>query len=87
MARYAAKKFSIEFAKTAQAPPPDLRTRAREILRGIADTLKGIPARSALWQAMDAGYAELNLAGWRFDYRIDHRDRRIVVVDARRAEA
>jgi hypothetical protein len=85
MARHAGKTFSIEFSETAQMPPADLRTRARRILRGVADSLRGVPATSALWRAMDAGNAELNLAGWRFEYRIDHRDRRIVVVDARRA--
>jgi hypothetical protein len=81
------KTFSIEFAETAQAPPADLLARAHEVLLGVADSLRGIPARSALWRAMDAGNAELNLAGWRFEYRVHHRDRRIVVVDARRAEA
>jgi len=36
---------------------------------------------------MGAGNAELNLAGWRFEYRVDRRDRRILVVDAQRAGA
>ena len=87
MARDPDKSFSIEFADSMDATPAHLLERAHEILVGIADSLKAIPARSALWCAMRAGNAELNLAGWRFEYRIERRDRRIVVVDARRADA
>jgi hypothetical protein len=79
--------FKIEFASAAHALPAHLRTRAREILRAVADSLDAIPESSALWREMDAGNAELNLAGWRFEYRVDHRDRSIVVVDARRVDA
>jgi predicted TIM-barrel fold metal-dependent hydrolase len=87
MARNAGKIFAIEFAAAAHALPMHLRARAREILRGVADSLKGIPESSALWREMDAGNAELNLAGWHFEYRIDHHDRRIVVVEARKVQA
>ena len=87
MARDGERTFIIEFGAIAQALPTQLRKRAQQILRGVADSLKGVPASSALWREMDAGNAELNLAGWRFEYRIDHRYRRIVVVDARRADA
>jgi hypothetical protein len=81
----ARKTFTIDFAEAAQRPPTGLRARARQILRGVADSLRGVPATSALWGAMDAGNAELNLAGRRFEYRIDHRERRILVVDVQRA--
>ena len=73
MARDPDKSFSIEFADSMDATPADLLERAHEILVGIADSLKA--------------NAELNLARWRFEYRIERRDRRIVVVDARRADA
>jgi hypothetical protein len=87
MARQLGKAFSIHFAQSAQEPPADLLARAHEVLVGIANSLQGIPARSALWREMGAGNAELNLAGWRFEYRVDRRDRRILVVDAQRADA
>ena len=87
MARQAGKAFSIHFAESVQEPPADLLARAHEVLVGIANSLQGIPAQSALWRKMGAGNAELNLAGWRFEYRVDRRDRRILVVDAQRAGA
>jgi hypothetical protein len=87
MARQFGKAFSVHFADLVQELPADLLARAHEVLLGIASSLQGIPARSALWREMDAGNAELNLAGWRFEYRVDRRDRRILVVDAQRAGA
>jgi hypothetical protein len=87
MPRASSKAFSIQFAESVQEPPADLLARAHEVLLDIAHSLRGIPAKSALWREMDAGNAELNLAGWRFEYRVDRRDRRILVVDAQRAHA
>jgi len=87
MARQFGKAFSVHFADLIQEPPADLLARAHEVLLGIASSLQGIPARSALWREMDSGNAELNLAAWRFEYRVDRRDRRILVVDAQRARA
>ncbi len=46
--------------------------------------MEGIPPSSAFWSAANAGNVELNLSGWHFEYRIYHRDRRILVVSARR---
>jgi hypothetical protein len=87
MARSVGKAFSVQFADSVRAPSTDLLARARQVLLGIADSLQGIPPNSALWREMGAGNAELNLAGWRFEYRVDRRDRRILVVDAQREDA
>jgi hypothetical protein len=87
MAREFGKAFSVHFAESVQEPPADLLARAHEVLLGIANSLQGIPARSALWREMGAGNAELNLAGWRLEYRVDRRDRRILVVNAQRGDA
>jgi predicted TIM-barrel fold metal-dependent hydrolase len=86
MARQFGKAFSIHFAQSVQEPPADLLARAHEVLLGIASSLQGIPARRALWREMRTGIAELNLAGWRFEYRVDRRERRILVVDVQRAD-
>jgi hypothetical protein len=60
-----------------------LRTKALEILVAFSETLESIPSSSAFWSAANNGLAELNLGGWHFEYRIHHRDRRILVVAAR----
>ena len=80
------KTYKIQFADSVQETPADLLARAHEVLVGIANSLQGIPAGSALWSEMRAGIAELNLAGWRFEYRVDRRGRRILVVDVQRAD-
>jgi len=60
-----------------------LRTKAFETLVDISETLESIPSSSAFWSAANNGVAELNLGGWQFEYRIHHRDRRILVVGVR----
>jgi len=74
--------YSVHFAEDVDAPA-DLRTKALEILVEISKTLESIPSSSVFWSAANSGLAELNLGGWQFEYRVHHRDRRIVVVGAR----
>jgi hypothetical protein len=74
--------YSVHFAEDVDVPA-DLRMRAFEILVDISESLESIPSSSAFWSAANNGMAELNLGGWRFEYRIFHGDRRILVVDAR----
>ena len=75
--------FSVRFAESLRAPP-ELLTRAHEVLLDVAESLENIPGTSGLWSAMQAGNAELNLGGWQFEYRVDPVLRRIVVVGARK---
>jgi hypothetical protein len=74
--------YSVHFAEDVDVPAV-LRTRVFETLVDISETLESIPASSAFWSAANNGAAELNLGGWQFEYRIHHRDRRILVVGAR----
>jgi len=74
--------YSVHFAEDVDVPA-DSRTKALEILLAISETLESIPSSSAFWSAANNGLAELNLGGWKFEYRILHRDRRILVVAAR----
>ena len=75
--------YSVHFAADVDVPA-DLRPKVFEIVREIAASMESIPASSAFWSAANAGNAELNLGGWQFEYRIHHRDRRILIVNARR---
>jgi len=76
--------YSVHFAAEVEAPP-DLRVRALEVVLEIAASMESISPSSAFWSAANSDNAELlNLGGWRFEYRIYHGDRRILVVDARR---
>jgi len=75
--------FSVRFAGSLRAPP-ELLARAHEVLLDVAESLENVPSTSGLWSAMEAGNAELNLGGWQFEYRVDHLQRRIVVVAGRR---
>src|SRR5712664_4905169 len=74
--------YSVQFAEDVDVPA-ELWTRAFQTLVDISETLESIPASSAFWSAANNGLAELNLGGWKFEYRIEHHDRRILVVAAR----
>jgi len=78
--------YSVHFAEDVDVPP-ELRTRAFQTLVDISETLESIPSSSAFWSAANNGLAELNLGGWHFEYRIQHRGRRILVVGARQLGA
>ena len=73
--------YSVHFEEHVKVPA-ELRARAFEILVQIARAWRTISQSSAFWSAANAGNAELNLPGWQFEYRIHHRDRRILVVGA-----
>jgi hypothetical protein len=74
--------YSVHFAAEIDAPA-DLLLRALEVLLEIAASMEGISPTSAFWSEAHSTNAELTLGGRRFEYRILHRDRRILVVAAR----
>jgi len=74
--------YSVHFAADIDAPA-DLLLRALEVLLEIAASVNGISPTSAFWSEAHSAGAELKLGGWRFEYRIYHRDRCILVVGAR----
>jgi hypothetical protein len=75
-------RFSVHFAQRLDAPP-EIVARLKEVLLDVAESLGDIPSASKFWGAMDSGNAELNLGRWRFEYRVDARDGRILVLSAR----
>jgi hypothetical protein len=74
--------YSVHFAEDVDVPA-ELRARALEILLDFSETMESIPSSSAFWSAANRGLSELNLGGWKFDYRIEHGEHRILVVGAR----
>jgi hypothetical protein len=78
--------YSVHFSENVDVSA-ELRARALQTLVDISETPESIPSSSAFWSAANSGLAELNLGGWKFEYRILHRDRRILVVAARQLGA
>ena len=75
--------YSVHFAAEVDAPA-DLLLRVLEVLLEIATSMESISPSSAFWSEPHSANAQLTLGGWQFEYRIQHRDRRILVVGARR---
>ncbi|HYS07793.1 MAG TPA: hypothetical protein VEP66_03575 [Myxococcales bacterium] len=75
-------RYSLHFPSDPDLPR-EVRTRAGKVLRDVAASLQRFPANPAWWNAMRTGFAEVNVGGWRFEYRIDPRKNTIQVVTAR----
>jgi len=75
-------RYSIQYSEDVHVPA-ELQPGVFELLLDISDILETIPSSSAFWIGADNGVSELNLGGWQFQYRIEHLERRILVVGAR----
>ena len=74
-------RFSLQFAPHLDIPR-EVRTRAQKVLRDVAASLTRAPVNPAFWSAMRSGFAELNVGGWRIEYRIDPGNNTIQVMTA-----
>jgi hypothetical protein len=75
--------FSLEFAPCLRLPAA-VGTRLERILRDIAEWLDALPEDSGYLKAVDGEVAELNIEGWRVEYRVNRRPRGLVVIGAYR---
>ena len=76
---------SLEFPPGVHLPR-HVRARAQKVLRDIAASLKRMPPGPGSWSGSDS-IAELNLADWRFEYRIDPESGSIRVITAEHIES
>jgi hypothetical protein len=79
--------FSLSFAP-GLGLPPRVGARLARILGDIAEWLDALADESSYLKAVDGEIAELNLEGWRIEYRVHRKPRGIVVMSAwRQSEA
>jgi len=71
--------FSVELAKPFSNVPGDLLVELRARLREIGETLGALPSESHVWPSLAASGMLLELEGWRFQYRVDVEQRRLIV--------
>ena len=74
--------FNIEMAKPFDHVPRDLLAELRARLREIGGTLETMPAESEMWPSLAGSVMLLDVEGWRFQYRVDAKGRRLVVDSA-----
>jgi len=75
--------FPVEFASRLRLSS-SVRARLERILRDLSDWLSVLPADSGYLKAIDGQAAELNLEGWRIEFRVDRAPPRIIVTGAHR---
>ena len=74
--------FNIEMANPFDNVPRDLLAELQARLREIGGTLETMPAESEMWPSLLGSVMLLDVEGWRFQYRVDVKGRRLVVDSA-----
>ena len=74
--------FHIEIAGPLDHVPPDLLAELHARLREIGGSLDTMPAESEMWPSLAGSVMLLDVEGWRFQYRVDLKGRRLVVDSA-----
>ena len=74
--------FNIEFAKPLDHVPRDLLVELHKRLREIGSSLDTMPAESEMWPSLAGSVMLLDVEGWRFQYRVEMKDRSLVVDSA-----
>ncbi len=74
--------FNIEFAKPLDHVPRDLLVELHKRLREIGSSLDTMPAESEMWPSLAGSVMLLDVEGWRFQYRVEMKDRSLVVCSA-----
>jgi hypothetical protein len=74
--------FTIVFAKPFEEVPSDVRARLQSMLAAIAKSLDSMPKTGLLWKSVSVGGLLLDIAPWRFRYRVDVRTEALVVEEA-----
>jgi hypothetical protein len=69
-------------AKPFDNVPRDLLAELQARLREIGGTLETMPAESEMWPSLLGSVMLLDVEGWRFQYRVDVKGRRLVVDSA-----
>jgi hypothetical protein len=71
--------FTVQLAKPFSSVPTDLLVELRELLREIGNSLATLPDESPAWTSLESSGMQLDLQGWRFQYRVDLKGRRLIV--------
>jgi len=72
--------FKVTFTE-GFAAPIDVRAELHLKLYEIASTIGSIPAHHhSAWSSLSESEARLDVRGWQFVYRVDPKDRRIIVL-------
>jgi hypothetical protein len=74
--------FTIVFAKPFEEVPSEVRARLQSMLTAIGKSLDTMPRTGLLWNSVSVAGLLLEVAPWRFRYRVDVKAEALVVEEA-----
>ncbi|HET7788193.1 MAG TPA: hypothetical protein VFL36_19635 [Myxococcales bacterium] len=74
--------YEVRFASGLAPVPTRVRLRLSDRLEEVADAIATIPSDSLIMKSVLEGALVIEIADWRFEYRIDPERSRITVIDA-----
>jgi hypothetical protein len=77
--------YTVHFAVDLTPLPDEARGEIQRTFRQIAQGVANVPPASAFWASMDDSVLLIEVAQFRLEYRIDHRNHEIRVCSLRPA--
>lgn len=74
--------YEVSFANGLVQVPTRVRLRLNDRLEEVADAIATIPSDSVIMRSVLEGALVIEIADWRFEYRVEPERSRIVVIDA-----
>lgn len=74
--------YEVSFANGLVQVPTRVRLRLNDRLEEVADAIATIPSDSVIMRSVLEGALVIEIADWRFEYRVEPERLRIVVIDA-----
>jgi mRNA-degrading endonuclease RelE of RelBE toxin-antitoxin system len=74
--------YEVSFAKDLVQVPTRIRLRLSDRLEEVANAIATIPSESVIKKSVLEGALVIEIADWRFEYRVEPERARILVIDA-----
>ncbi|HZX96432.1 MAG TPA: hypothetical protein VFE90_18060 [Myxococcales bacterium] len=74
--------YEVSFEAGLARVPARIRGRLNDSLEEVGDAISNIPPDSVILQSMMESALAIHVARWRFEYRVEPKQSRIVVTDA-----
>jgi len=74
--------YSVAFSHSLADLPAEVRTRVRQNLEEIGRTIESLPVGGVLLESVSQSPMQLDVSGWRFFFKVEPKNRRLVVTSA-----
>ena len=74
--------YEVTFASGLVPVPTRIRLRLSDRLEEVAEAIASIPSDSVIMKSVLEGPLVIEIADWRFEYRVEPQRSRILIIDA-----